>query len=266
MQCVHALMTVLTSSLASRRKRKPSLEDSYSDISSVSSSSDSDVSMEEEEEGNTPSPPSLAAPTTSKIVETDSNDEESSDDSDIYEQFRKTRKLSVNSVYSDKDSSEEDMEERDISQKVESSPPIAMPVLTDHIYAKPPKSPEAQNDNDNNVVVEINEEDERLKREELLTAQARQHSFPTRSAEEEDRILQQIRLGYGPDKEDVEMFKLALKRLKEEKDELVSDVSWAYYPSDILFDMIIIIVFCKFHKRLFNTLLTNPSLAGFSPE
>ena len=39
------------------------------------------------------------------------------------------------------------------------------------------------------------------------------------------------------------MFKLALKRLKEEKDELVSDVSWADYPSDILFDMIII-VFC----------------------
>ena len=34
------------------------------------------------------------------------------------------------------------------------------------------------------------------------------------------------------------MFKLALKRLKEEKDELVSDVPWAYYPSDILFDTV----------------------------
>jgi len=38
----------------------------------------------------------------------------------------------------------------------------------------------------------------------------------------------------GPDEEDIEMFKLATKRLKEEKDELVDGVPWAYYPSDIL--------------------------------
>ena len=38
----------------------------------------------------------------------------------------------------------------------------------------------------------------------------------------------------GPDEEDNEMFKLATKRLKEVKDELVDGVPWAYYPSDIL--------------------------------
>jgi len=69
----------------------------------------------------------------------------------------------------------------------------------------------------------------------LLTAKARQHTFPTRSAAEEDKILQQFSQDYGLDMEDIEMFKLALKRLKEEeKDELVSDVPWAYYPLDIL--------------------------------
>ena len=41
----------------------------------------------------------------------------------------------------------------------------------------------------------------------------------------------------------MEMFKLALKKLKEENDELVSDVPWAYYPSDILFVMIICCVY-----------------------
>ena len=196
--------------------------------------------MEEEEEGNTSSPPSRAAPTTSKIIETESDDEESDDDSDIYEQLRNARKLSVNSVYSDKESSEEELEERDTSQvEVSSPPPVLTPVHMDHIYAKPPVTPEAQNDNDNEDV-EIDEEAEKLKKEELLTAQARQHSFPVRSADAEDKILHQFRHGYGPDKEDVEMFKLAIKRLKEEKDDLVSDVPWAYYPSDILSDIIIV--------------------------
>ena len=217
--------------IVTKRKRKPSLEDSYSDISSVSSSSESDVSAEED----IPSQPSPTVPTTSKIVETES-DEESDDDSDIYEQLRNTRKLSVNSVYSDKESSEEEEEgvEENLSQEeVEPSPSLPVAMHIDHMYAKPPKTPEAQSDTDN-VVVEINEEDEKLKKEELLTAQARQHTFPARSSEEEDKLLNQFRHGYGPDKEEVEMFKLALKRLKGEKDDLVSDVPWAYYPSDIL--------------------------------
>lgn len=219
--------------IVTKRKRKPSLEDSYSDISSVSSSSESDVSAEED----IPSQPSPTVPTTSKIVETES-DEESDDDSDIYEQLRNTRKLSVNSVYSDKESFEEEEEgegvEENLSQEeVEPSPSLPVAMHTDHMYAKPPKTPEAQSDTDY-VVVEINEEDEKLKKEELLTAQARQHTFPARSSEEEDKLVNQFRHGYGPDKEEVEMFKLALKRLKGEKDDLVSDVPWAYYPSDIL--------------------------------
>ena len=44
------------------------------------------------------------------------------------------------------------------------------------------------------------------------------------------------------------MFKVAQKRMKdEEKDELVTDVPWAYYPADILFVMII----CCVYKELY---------------
>ena len=39
------------------------------------------------------------------------------------------------------------------------------------------------------------------------------------------------------------MFKLAQKRMNKEKDELVTDVPWAYYPSDILFVMIMCCVY-----------------------
>ena len=109
---VHVQITG-SSPIVTKRKRKPSLEDSYSDISSVSSSSESDVSAEED----IPSQPSPTAPATSKIVETES-DEESDDDSDIYEQLRNTRKLSVNSVYSDKESSEEEEEGEGVKENL----------------------------------------------------------------------------------------------------------------------------------------------------
>ena len=46
--------------------------------------------------------------------------------------------------------------------------------------------------------------------------------------------MREIFNGDGPDEEDVEMLKLAFKKLKEEKDEVVDGISWAYYPSDIL--------------------------------
>lgn len=41
-------------------------------------------------------------------------------------------------------------------------------------------------------------------------------------------------LMFGPDKEDVIMMKLALTKLKIEGVELVQDVPWSHYPSDIL--------------------------------
>ena len=50
----------------------------------------------------------------------------------------------------------------------------------------------------------------------------------------EKEILDKFRHGDGPDDEDIKMFKLALQRLHEEEDELVKNVHWAYYPSDIL--------------------------------
>jgi len=86
-------------------------------------------------------------------------------------------------------------------------------------------------------MLSIAEEDEveiSKKREEMLTAQARQHSFPKRSTEEEELNLRTYLEEYGPDQEEVEMFKLALKKMKEAGDELVGDVPWSFYPSDIL--------------------------------
>ena len=38
----------------------------------------------------------------------------------------------------------------------------------------------------------------------------------------------------GLDREDVQMFKLALSRLKGEGDPLVDDLDWAHYPHNIL--------------------------------
>ena len=47
-------------------------------------------------------------------------------------------------------------------------------------------------------------------------------------------MLHQFHDGYGPDKEEIEMFKLAMQRLKKEGDGLLKDVHWGHYPSDIL--------------------------------
>ena len=58
--------------------------------------------------------------------------------------------------------------------------------------------------------------------------------FPVRSPESERKILDKFRNGYGPDAEEIEMFKQALIRLKEEEPELVKDVHWGHYPTDIL--------------------------------
>ena len=58
--------------------------------------------------------------------------------------------------------------------------------------------------------------------------------FSARSELDEDIIMREVFNGDGPDREDVDMFKLALQKLKNEKDELVDGIHWAYYPSDIL--------------------------------
>ena len=58
--------------------------------------------------------------------------------------------------------------------------------------------------------------------------------FLERSDIKENCIMRGIFSGDGPDEEDLEMLKLAFKKLKEEKDEVVDGISWAYYPSDIL--------------------------------
>ena len=71
----------------------------------------------------------------------------------------------------------------------------------------------------------------------LLHAQASKFDkklFPAWSAKEENEILHQFSHGDGPDREDVKMLQLALMRLKQDGDELVQDVHWAHYPSDIL--------------------------------
>ena len=46
--------------------------------------------------------------------------------------------------------------------------------------------------------------------------------------------MQQCRNGDGMDREDIKMLGIACKRLKESRDQLVKDVHWAYYPTNIL--------------------------------
>ena len=74
--------------------------------------------------------------------------------------------------------------------------------------------------------------------------------FKKRTAENEDKIMRQF-CDSGPDTEDVEMLKQALKRLKEKKDELADGVRWAYYPSDILFTTYVAIPDVIWLSRLF---------------
>ena len=66
----------------------------------------------------------------------------------------------------------------------------------------------------------------------LLYFIAKRKVFSKRSANDENKIMRQFcdDQSYGPD-EDAEMFKLAFQRLKEEKDDLVDDVPWAYILS-----------------------------------
>lgn len=57
--------------------------------------------------------------------------------------------------------------------------------------------------------------------------------FKKRLVSGDEEILQRV-MERGPDKEDVQMFRLALGRMKSDGDEMVMGVSWAYYPHNIL--------------------------------
>ena len=57
--------------------------------------------------------------------------------------------------------------------------------------------------------------------------------FKRRLVDVEDEILLRI-TQRGPDKEDVQMFKLALGKMRDEKTEMAEGISWAYYPHNIL--------------------------------
>ena len=46
--------------------------------------------------------------------------------------------------------------------------------------------------------------------------------------------MQKCHNGDGLDIEDVKMLGIACKRLKKSGDQLVKDVQWVYYPTDIL--------------------------------
>jgi len=226
MVCTHSLSLLIILLLnfacaVRKRTRKPSFEESsYSEISSSSSDS-AELSGAKDIHRSSPTVG------TNRRIE---SEEESEDDSDIYEQFRVGRKLSVNSVYSNEESSsEEEQQGEDVIKKSLSPLPA---VHTDHEYAKPVIASESEE-------VSVNEEEDEAellkKREEMLTAQARQHSFPKRTSEEEEQNLRTYLEDCGPDQEEVKMFKLALKRMKEANNDLVSDVPWAFYPSDILY-------------------------------
>lgn len=57
--------------------------------------------------------------------------------------------------------------------------------------------------------------------------------FKKRLVSGDEEILRKV-MERGPDKEDVQMFRLALGRMKSDGDEMVMGVSWAYYPHNIL--------------------------------
>lgn len=57
--------------------------------------------------------------------------------------------------------------------------------------------------------------------------------YKRRAAGTEDGILEGF-LAEGLDKEDVQMFKQALGKLKEIRDPLTQDLVWAHYPHNIL--------------------------------
>ena len=57
--------------------------------------------------------------------------------------------------------------------------------------------------------------------------------FKRRLVDVEDEILHRI-TQRRPDKEDVQMFKLALGKMRDEKTEMAEGISWAYYPHNIL--------------------------------
>lgn len=58
--------------------------------------------------------------------------------------------------------------------------------------------------------------------------------FKKRFTDVEEEILRRI-TQRGPDKEDVQMFKLALGKMRDEGNGTIEGVSWAYYPHNILF-------------------------------
>ena len=66
---------------------------------------------------------------------------------------------------------------------------------------------------------------------------------PARSPDNEEKILDNFYNGYGPNAEDVMMFKQALIRLKEEELELVNDFHWANYVSDTVLHKNIVITY-----------------------
>ena len=57
--------------------------------------------------------------------------------------------------------------------------------------------------------------------------------FKKRLVSGDEEILQRV-VERGPDKEDVQMFRLAFGRMKSDRNEMVAEVSWAYYPHNIL--------------------------------
>lgn len=84
---------------------------------------------------------------------------------------------------------------------------------------------------DKENLVEIEDEVEEVEVIKPVTPKPR---YKKRPANADADILKAF-VESGPDKEDIQMFKLALGRLKGEEDSLTMDVCWAHYPHNILF-------------------------------
>ena len=104
---------------------------------------------------------------------------------------------------------------------------------------KPPKlktgvasSPRQYRDKENLLGEDQEEEGTEMEVEVVKPAPPRPRFKPRPSSSEQDILGGFVEAGL--DKEDVQMFKLALSRLKGEGESLVEGLPWAHYPHNIL--------------------------------
>lgn len=95
----------------------------------------------------------------------------------------------------------------------------------------PVKSSPQQYRDKENLLDDVQEDEEMV---EVVKPPPPKPRYKPRLTLEEQGVLEGLVGEPGLDKEDVQMFKLALGQLRGEEDSLVEDLPWAHYPHNIL--------------------------------